>query len=256
MLLTYALISNAHSPKYAGSLAAQSHASTEHAEHGPADSTGPGMSLRSGQVKPGGAPISVHAPSPSLDDDSDAEAASATRKRRRRNKAVLDDYEYAQLSDPEERKLEKRRAKNRRTARVSRERKQAELSAMKEQLANQSKEIQQLKEMIQQRDKQISQLKGLTSPDMGAPLGAAYVGLQKASESAVLNSCTCSYSMQAKRTDLQPTVPPRATTCLPRLNGDCACQAAELKSLRPVSVCAEVEPDAGVDGVELKRDAD
>lgn len=191
------------------------------------------MSLRSGQVKRNTL-TSIRAPSPSLE-DSDVDAASATRKRqRRRNKAELDDYEYTQLSDPEERKLEKRRAKNRRTARVSRERKQQEWASMKAMLASQSKMIEDLKGQLRQRDEQIKQLMGLSSSSMGAPLQGGAVGLQKASESAALDSCVFSYSMLAKRTDLQPTAPP-AMTCSFRSSGDPS-KVSPLKLFRPAGL--------------------
>lgn len=170
-----------------------------------------GMSLRSGQVK------STHTNSDfKLDcgSGSDAEQASAPSKRRRRSKPALDDYEYSQLSDPEERKLEKRRAKNRRTARVSRERKQAEVARMKEQLNQQATELQRLQEMIHERDTQIAQMKnGVSSSGMGAPQERGQSTRQRASESAALKTCLLvAKRMLTKRTALSKTVPPSCLT--------------------------------------------
>lgn len=180
----------------------------------------PGMALRSGQVMRAASGSTLKGDSGS-GADSDAEQASASRKRRRRSKAALDEYEYAQLSDPEERKLEKRRAKNRRTARVSRERKQAEVARMKEQLATQAAELARLKEVIRAQDVQIAQMKGVASSTMGAPEGGLAPRL-RASESAALNSCpSVANDMLTKRTAQPQTAPPlHLTTCTAPSRGD------------------------------------
>lgn len=139
-----------------------------------------GMSLRSGQVKSTIATSTLHVDDPAS--GSDVEEASC--KRRRRSNLAHDEYEYSQLSDPEERKLEKRRAKNRRTARVSRERKQAEVAQMREQLATQAAELERLKGLIKAKDEQIVQMRGVSSSDMSAPQAGVQSTRQRASESA------------------------------------------------------------------------
>ena len=95
------------------------------------------------------------------------------------------------LSDAEARKLEKRRAKNRRTARISRERKQAELVSMKAELEAKKAEVAQLRQIIREKDAHIKQLANMSSPNMG---GMAPTGMQSvpagAFESAELNECS------------------------------------------------------------------
>ena len=66
-----------------------------------------------------------------------------------------DERALGQINDPEKYKLEKRRAKNRRTARISRERKQAEVAQLKAELDAHAAEVARLREIIVMKDKQL-----------------------------------------------------------------------------------------------------
>lgn len=145
------------------------------------------MSLRSGQVK-SHASVS-HGEAASDSDGEQQPCTSLPQKRRRRRTADTDDYVYSQHSDPEEKKLEKRRAKNRRTARASRERKQAELQQMRSDLAARADEVKRLRDVIAAKDRQIAQLAAASSPDRGArPPSGGESTKRGASESAVLSA--------------------------------------------------------------------
>jgi hypothetical protein len=110
------------------------------------------------------------------------------------------DYVYPQCSDPDEQKAEKRRAKNRRTAKASRERKQAELLKLKEDLEASKAEVAHLHQLLQNKDAQIAQL---TNPSAGSTQMGGDGGQstkQRASETAVLETCIYIAScMQPKR---------------------------------------------------------
>lgn len=119
-------------------------------------------------------------------------------------------------SDPEERKIEKRRAKNRRTARVSRERKQAELSNLKMELAARTADVARLQQVIHMKDQQILKMAGMSSSNRGACLG---VGAQSqrwgVSESAELDPCAVAKSLLTKRCSSLKTAPlPCSTSCM------------------------------------------
>lgn len=170
------------------------------------------MSLRSGQVK---SHASVSHDEAASDSDGEQQpCTSLPQKRRRRRTADAEDYVYSQHSDPEEKKLEKRRAKNRRTARASRERKQAELQQMKSDLVARTEEVKRLHDVIAEKDRQIAQLAVASSPDRGArpPCGGESTK-RGASESAVLSALiylvTC---VHTKRTAPLKTPSPRCLT--------------------------------------------
>jgi hypothetical protein len=125
-----------------------------------------------------------------LHSDSDAEqqpCSSAPVKRLRRRSAAAADYD--QYSDHEEEKKEKRRAKNRRTAKASRERKQAEFSKLKDDWEASKAEVARLHQVIKNKDAQIAQL--TTTPVVEVQGGVE--GLEstkwRVSESAVLETC-------------------------------------------------------------------
>lgn len=181
--------------------------------------TAPGMCMRSGQVMR--TTTSSHVEYTSDGPESDVEH-SLPCKRRKRCKPVSEDYEYSQLSDPEERKLEKRRAKNRRTARVSRERKQEEIALMQKQLRAQANEVARLKEVILLKDEQIVQMMGVSSSSRSAPpVDGGQSKMQRASESAVLTLFHVAKCLLTKRIALLKTVPPSCLkSCTHPSSGD------------------------------------
>ena len=86
---------------------------------------------------------------------------------RRKRGSPDEDCDFELLADPEERKLEKRRAKNRRTARISRERKQAEVVQLKAELDSRAAEVARLYEIIQMKDQQIRAMACMPSTSRG-----------------------------------------------------------------------------------------
>jgi hypothetical protein len=88
----------------------------------------------------------------------------------------------AYLSDAEQRRLAKRREKNRRTARVSRERRNAEVQQMRDQLEVKTAEVARLQAIVAEKDRQLDQLSRLISSDKGA--AAADDGAQERARGA------------------------------------------------------------------------
>jgi hypothetical protein len=145
-----------------------------------------------------------------------ANTAGARRKRARMAAAGADEFEYDEPSDPEDRKLEKRRAKNRRTARNSRERKQAEVTQLRAQLNARAVEVSRLQQIIQMKDQQLSAMAAASSSSRGAPQpdGRGQSAKRSTSESAELDCVESSYSLLTKRLASPPTAPPSClTTC-------------------------------------------
>lgn len=78
------------------------------------------------------------------------------------------------ISDPEERKRQKRLAKNRRTAAVSRDRKRAQMELLQDKLDALQEHTQQLNAALAKKDQEIARLAGMlsssiTNPAVGSP---------------------------------------------------------------------------------------
>jgi translation elongation factor P/translation initiation factor 5A len=125
---------------------------------------------------------------------SNIEEVSLKRKRGRSgSKPNSDDFEFSQVADVEERKLAKRRAKNRRTAQLSRERKQTEMERMKAELQASSAEVARLQQIVLQKDQQIARMMGVSSTNTSAtPVIQGQWTKSRASESAELTILSCS----------------------------------------------------------------
>jgi hypothetical protein len=177
------------------------------------------MCMQSGQVMRTMTASHVEHTSVGLDSDVQHSLSS---KGRKRCKPVSEDYEYSQLSDPVERKLEKRRAKNRRTAQVSRQRKEAEFSRMATQLEEQANEVARLNELILLKDQQIVQMMTVSSSSRSAPVDGGQSKTQKGSESAVFKTLYhIAKSLLTKRIALLKTLPPSCLkSCTPPSSGD------------------------------------
>ena len=154
------------------------------------------------------------------EDKDDIKKPAAKRRRAARSVAptVTPSDDNEPVSDEEQKRLEKRREKNRRTARVSRERRNAEVQAMKLELEQKTAEVSRLQAVIAEKDKQLNQLSQMLSANRGsiATDGAGAGTAQGGSESAVLNLVTeiCSYLLHNKDPPAAvPSQPPTAPAC-------------------------------------------